>query len=558
MTNLEKFRALWISEKTLKCLEKKWFEKPSPIQEQVIPLLLEGNINLIWQAQTWTGKTAAFGVPLADKIIEHKDYTQAIIMTPTRELAIQVADEIRSFLENKNINVVTVYGWQSYDIQLRELRKWADIVVWTPWRIIDHLNRNRIKLDKIQYMILDEADEMLNMWFIDDIKEILEHTNKDKNTLLFSATMPKEIINVAKKYMWEYEIISVKSEQHTCTQTEQLYFNVQYKDKLEALCRIIDIEPDFFGIVFCKTKLDVDDVTSNLLHKWYSVEWLHGDVAQSQRERIIQKFKSKKIRTLIATDVAARGIDVNSITHVINYSLPQNPEAYIHRVWRTGRADKKWIAITFVSPSEAKRLPFFIKATKTDIKLQKIPNIEDVLKAKKSWIINQIHSAIENNSYQKQIPLAQEILQKYNPEYIIAALLELKYENELTKTKYKEISEIRDRVWWYNRENSSRDSGWHNRWWRSWNNRWWRSWNNRWWYNRNRDDRRDRNNDRSRNDNRGRNTRDRNDSKDWTYSNDRRTEKTYNSSPRSNSESRPNRDKKDNYKWWEKRNYKKY
>jgi ATP-dependent RNA helicase DeaD len=456
LTNLEKFRTLWISEKTLKLLEKKWFETPSPIQEKVIPILLKWEKNLIWQAATGTWKTAAFGVPLAERIIKHETFTQAIIMAPTRELAIQVADEIRSFLHDKSINVVTIYGWQSYEIQLRELRKWADIIVWTPWRLIDHLNRNRIKLDKIKYMILDEADEMLNMWFIDDIKEILNHTNDTKNTLLFSATMPREIINVAKKYMWEYEIISVKSEQNTTIQTEQFYFNVQYKDKLEALCRVMDVEPDFFGLVFCKTKLDVDDVTAKLTQKWYSVEWIHWDIAQNQRERIIQKFKTKKIKVLIATDVAARWIDVNDITHVINYCLPQNPEAYIHRVGRTGRANKKWVAITFVSPSEAKRLPFFKKATKTDIKLEKIPNIEAVLVSKKSQITKEIDKAIENNSFVKQIYLTKEILQKHDAETIIAALLELKYENELCKTKYKEITEIKDRPS-YNR---NRDKWW--------------------------------------------------------------------------------------------------
>lgn len=457
MNKLEKFRILWISETTLKSLEKKWFETPSPIQEKIIPLLLNWNIDLIWQAATWTWKTAAFGIPLAEKITEHQKDTQTLIMTPTRELAIQVADEIRSFIENKNINIVTIYWWQSYEIQLREIKKWADIIVWTPWRIIDHLKRKRIKLKEIKYLILDEADEMLNMWFIDDIKSILEHTNETKNTLLFSATMPKEIINVAKKYMWKYEIVSVKNEQHTTTQTEQHYFNVQYKDKLEALCRIIDIEPKFFGIVFCKTKVDVDDITSKLLHKWYSVEWIHWDIIQKQRERIIERFKSKKTRILIATDVAARWIDVNDITHVINYRLPESPDIYIHRVWRTWRANKKWTAITFVSPSEARKLNFFKKVTKTDIKLKEIPKIEDVLKSKKAWIIEQIHKAIENNSYHKQTQLAKEILGKYNPEIIVSALLELKYENELCKTKYKEISKSKNiKISWNRIENQSR------------------------------------------------------------------------------------------------------
>jgi len=457
-------------------LEKKWFEIPSPIQEKTIPLLLSWDKNIIWQAQTGTGKTAAFGIPLAEKILKHEDHTQTIVMTPTRELAIQVADEIRSFLHNKKINVVTIYGWQSYEIQLKALKKWADIIVWTPWRLIDHLKRKRIKLDKIKYMILDEADEMLNMWFIDEIKEILSHTNDKKSTMLFSATMPKEILKVAQKYMWNYEIVSVKKEQLSCTQTDQLYFNINYRDKLEALCRVMDIEKDFFGIVFCKTKSDVDDITAQLVHKWYWAEGLHWDISQNQRERIINKFKSKKTNVLIATDVAARGIDVNDITHVINYSLPQNPDAYIHRVWRTGRAGKTGTAITFVTPSESKRLPFFKRATNTDIKLEKIPNIENVLLSKRSQIISEINWAIENNSYQKQLDLAKEILENNNPYETVAALLELKYENELCHTKYREISDAkpyrwsnrRPNQWWYkknrwNYKRSSRNSNWRSR-----------------------------------------------------------------------------------------------
>ena len=470
MTNVEKFRALGIWEETLKMLEKKWFEIPSPIQEKTIPLLLAWDKNIIWQAQTGTGKTAAFGIPLAEKILKHENHTQAIILAPTRELAIQVADEIRSFLHNKNINVVTIYWWQSYEIQLKALKKWADIIVWTPWRLIDHLKRKRIKLDKIKYMILDEADEMLNMWFIEEIKEILNHTNDKKSTMLFSATMPKEILKVAQKYMGKYEIVSVKKEQLSCTQTDQLYFNINYRDKLEALCRVMDIEKDFFGIVFCKTKSDVDDITAQLIHKWYSVEWLHWDISQNQRERIINKFKAKKIKTLIATDVAARGIDVNDITHVINYSLPQNPDAYIHRVWRTWRAWKTGTAITFVTPSESRRLPFFKRATNTDIKLEKIPNIENVLLSKKSQIISEVKSAIENNSYQKQMDLAKEILENNNPYETVAALLELKYENELCSTKYRKISDAKPSRWWNRRSNY----------------RWWNNRSSGWWYNKNR------------------------------------------------------------------------
>lgn len=426
-------------------LASKGFETPSPIQEKSIPLLLAWDRNIIWQAETWTGKTAAFGIPLAEKITKHEKDTQAIIMAPTRELAIQVADEIRSFLHNKDINVVTVYGWQSYEVQLRALKKWADIIVGTPWRLIDHLDRKRVRLDKIKYLILDEADEMLNMGFVDDIEKILKYTNSNKSMMLFSATMPREILRVAKKYMGDYEVVSVKSEQMTTTQTEQTYFSINHRDKLDALCRVMDLEKDFFGIVFCKTKLDVDEVAAKLTLKWYSVDWLHWDVAQNQRERIIGKFKAKKLTALIATDVAARGIDVNEITHVINYSLPQNPEAYIHRVGRTGRAGKTGKAITFLSPSEQGRLAFFKRATKTDITLWKIPDVDMILASKKWHIIDEVLSAVSNDSYQKKLILAKEILEKSDAdaEAIIAALLELRYQNKLSSTNYREISAAR-------------------------------------------------------------------------------------------------------------------
>ena len=491
MTNVEKFRALGIWEETLKMLSDKWFEIPSPIQEKSIPLLLKWDRNIIWQAATGTGKTAAFGIPLAEKITKHESYTQALIMAPTRELAIQVADEIRSFLHNKSINVVTVYGWQAYETQLRALKKWADIVVGTPWRLIDHLDRNRIRLDKLKYLILDEADEMLNMWFIEDIEKVLKYANDKKSMMLFSATMPKEILRVAKKYMGDYDIVSVKTKQMTTSQTKQLYFSINNRDKLEALCRIMDIEKWFFGIVFCKTKRDVDEVTAKLTLKWYAVDWLHWDVAQNQRERIIQKFKAKKTTALIATDVAARGIDVNDVTHVINYSLPQTPEDYVHRVGRTGRAGKTWTAITFISPTEHGRLAFFKRATSTDISLEKIPDIEKVLASKKRQILWEIKTAVDNESFQKHTELAKEILANHDSDHetIIAALLELKYENKLNKTKYREIKEATPRKW----GNSS--------WWRNGPSRWWYRWRGWWWRNRS-----DRSSNRNRSSNKGRNS----------------------------------------------------
>jgi len=259
---------------------------------------------------------------------------------PTRELAIQVAEEINSLQYEKRLNIVSIYGGQSYEIQLRALKKGADIVVGTPGRVIDHINRKTLKLDKISNFILDEADEMLNMGFIDDIKEIFQHTPSSKRVLLFSATMPKEILSVAKKYMGEYDLIAIQKKQMTTTQTDQIYFEVSSRDKFEALCRIIDIEADFYGIVFCKTKVDVDFVSNKLMERGYTAQALHGDIQQKQREKILSQFKKKTVTILVATDVAARGIDVNDVTQVINHSLPQDPESYVHRVGRTGRAGK--------------------------------------------------------------------------------------------------------------------------------------------------------------------------------------------------------------------------
>ena len=344
MTTTEKslsFFEFGLSQQMLDSLEKKGFETPSPIQTQVIPLLLAGQQNIIGQAATGTGKTAAFGIPLLEKLTPANN-PQAIILVPTRELAIQVAEEINSLQAEKKhrLSILSIYGGQSYDIQLRALKKGVDIVVGTPGRVIDHLNRRTLKLQEVSYMILDEADEMLNMGFIDDIEEIFQHTNPDKKVLLFSATMPKPILNIAKKYMGEYQLVSVKSQQLTTTQTTQLYFEVREGDKFEALCRIIDIEPDFYGIVFAKTKLDCDFITTKLNERGYQAQGLHGDVQQKQRERILKAFKDKHTRILVATDVAARGIDVNDISHVINYSLPQDTESYVHRVGRTGRAGK--------------------------------------------------------------------------------------------------------------------------------------------------------------------------------------------------------------------------
>jgi len=444
---LPAFAALWISEKTLQALAKKWFEEPSPIQVQVIPLLLANEKDIIGQAETGTGKTAAFGIPLIEKLKPNGN-VQVIILVPTRELAIQVAEEINSLQHEKKLSIVSIYGWQNYDIQLRALKRGVDIVVGTPGRVIDHINRKTLKLDKISNLILDEADEMLNMWFIDDIKEIFQHTNPEKRVLLFSATMPKEILLVAKKYMRDYELVAIKQTQLTTTQTNQIYFEVSSRDKFEALCRIIDIESDFYGIVFCKTKVDVDYVASKLMERGYAAQALHGDVQQKQRERILGQFKKKTTTILVATDVAARGIDVQDISHIINYALPQDPESYIHRVGRTGRAGKTWTAITFVTADEYKKLVYFQRATRTDIKKGEIPQIDNIIQTKKAKFKENITGTIAGEPYKKYKELAKEILKDCDAEDVVAALIKMAYADEFDEDFYHDLEKVNiDRTW---------------------------------------------------------------------------------------------------------------
>lgn len=441
MTSIESFEKLWLTNKTLQALAKKWFEKPSEIQNQVIPLLLANEKNIIWQADTWTGKTAAFGIPLVELLIPAR-YIQALILVPTRELAVQVAEEINSLQSGTGLQITAIYGGQSYEIQNRALRRWVDIVVGTPWRIMDHMDRGSIKLDNLAYFILDEADEMLNMWFLDDIKKIFAKTKVDKRVLLFSATMPKEILSIVKKYMWECQLISAKKAESDIVQTEQFYLEVNERDKFEALCRVMDNEPDFYWIVFCKTKADVDFLFNKLHERWYMVQALHWDIAQKQRENILKLFKNKKVKILIATDVAARWIDVNDMTHVVNYNFPQDPERYVHRIGRTGRAGKTWKAITFVTGSEYKKLGFFQRATKSDIKKAEIPEIKNVIKNKQTRLKISINAAIEAWNLDKYDEFVNELLLDGDANKIIAALLKMAYKNELSEDNYKQIDKV--------------------------------------------------------------------------------------------------------------------
>lgn len=442
MEKLEKFKNLGLSDISLKALKKRGFEEPTPIQEKAIPILLKGEHDLIGQAQTGTGKTAAFGLPILDRIEETSKDTQVLILAPTRELAIQISDELNSLKGSRKLHIVPIYGGQSIDLQLRSLRKRVDIVVGTPGRVIDHIRRKSMNLKEISYLVLDEADEMLNMGFLEDVEIIMNATNQEKRTMLFSATMPKEILRIAKKYMGKYEFVAIKKEQLTANLTDQIYFEVSTSDKFDALCRIIDIEHEFYGLVFCRTKVDVDKIGHRLAERGYDAEALHGDISQNQRETILNKFKKKRSNILVATDVAARGIDINDLTHVINFSLPQDPEYYVHRIGRTGRAGKEGTAITFVTPEEYRKLLFIQKMTKAKIRKEKIPNVADIINSKKKRIKTQLNNIIKEEDFSEYISMAQELLDKREPEQVIAALLKHSYRDELSGKGYSEIREI--------------------------------------------------------------------------------------------------------------------
>ena len=442
INKLEGFAALGLSEKTIKALAKKGFEEPSPIQALTIPVLLKGEKDVVGQAQTGTGKTAAFGLPILEMINKSNGNVRAIVLAPTRELAIQVAEEINSFANGRKLKIVPVYGGQSIELQIRQLKKGVDIVVGTPGRVQDLIDRKILKLDKLEYFILDEADEMLNMGFVEDIEKILESTNKDKRMLFFSATMPKEILKIAENHMRkDYEIIKVEAKELTTNLTDQIYFEVKQKDKFEALCRIIDLEPEFYGIVFCRTKNDVNELAGKLNDRGYDAGELHGDITQNHREVTLNRFKARKLSILVATDVAARGIDVNDLTHVVNYAIPQEAESYVHRIGRTGRAGKEGTAITFMTPSEYKKLLQIKRITKTDIRKEKLPEIKDVILSRKHRIIENITNILQEGNLNGFLDMAKDLLKEGNPEEIVASLLKSAYEDVLDTSNYNEIEE---------------------------------------------------------------------------------------------------------------------
>ena len=419
-----RFEDMNISNEICRAVLDMGFEEATPIQSQAIPVILEGK-DIIGQSQTGTGKTAAFGIPLLERINPEDRRLQALILCPTRELAIQVSEEFRKLLKYKdNIRVLPIYGGQPIDRQIAALRKGTQVVIGTPGRVMDHMRRRTIKAETVQMMVLDEADEMLDMGFREDIETILVKIPEEHQTLLFSATLSPEILDITKRFQKNPEFIKIVRKELTVPNIEQYYFDVKEKTKLDALCRIIDVYDPKLAMVFCNTKKHVDDLVEMLQGRGYFAEGLHGDLKQAQRDKVMQKFRNGTIEILVATDVAARGIDVDDIDVVFNYDVPQDEEYYVHRIGRTGRAGKAGKAFTFCVGKEIYKLRDIMRYTKTKIQQQKLPTLSDVEEMKTNIYLEKIKGIIEEGHLTKYIHLVDRLMEEdYTSIDIAAALL---------------------------------------------------------------------------------------------------------------------------------------
>lgn len=435
MTN---FKQLSLSEPVLRVLEEMGFEEPTQIQSKSIPVLLEASRDFIGLAQTGTGKTGAFGIPLVELVDPSMSCTQALIVAPTRELGQQIAEQLNKFGKYMDkVNILCVYGGASIENQIKALkRNTQHIIVATPGRLIDLVKRKAVQLDEVNAVVLDEADEMLNMGFKEDIDQILSYTPEDKLTWLFSATMPNEIRRIVKTYMEDPFEVKINQDQTVNKNIEHQYVRVKSKDKNEALARFLDAYPNMRGVVFCRTRRDTQTVAEGLLKKKYRADALHGDLSQAQRDRVMGRFKSHDLQVLVATDVAARGIDVDDLTHVIHHSLPEDAAYYTHRSGRTARAGKKGISIAFASSRDYYRIADFER--ELDIKFSPImvPGIEAIASIRlESWVNEILEAPLDKNIEPDSFELVQNALKDYTKEELISKLISLQMHKLATNSK---------------------------------------------------------------------------------------------------------------------------
>ncbi|MFV8282360.1 DEAD/DEAH box helicase [Christiangramia marina] len=422
------FQALGLDADLLQAINDMGFETPSEVQEKSIPILLSQETDLVSLAQTGTGKTAAFGFPLIQKIDSNSKKTQALILSPTRELCLQITNELKNYSKYKrSLNVVAVYGGASITDQARAIERGAQIIVATPGRMQDMIRRNLADISSINYCVLDEADEMLNMGFYEDIKSILSHTPKHKKTWLFSATMPKEVAKIAKKFMTDPVEITVGSKNMGTSNVTHEYYLVNHRNRYDALKRLADANPDIFSVIFCRTKRDTQKVAEKLIEDGYNAAALHGDLSQNQRDLVMKSFRSRQIQMLVATDVAARGIDVDDITHVINYQLPDEIETYTHRSGRTGRAGKSGVSMVIISKSEVRKIRTIEKIIQQKFEEKQIPDGKEICKIQLFHLANDIKKTEINHDIDPYLPNINEALEDFTKEELIKKFFSVEF-----------------------------------------------------------------------------------------------------------------------------------
>jgi len=422
---LSTFAEFGLESDVLQAISEMGFEEATPIQAKAIPVAIAGK-DMIGQAQTGTGKTAAFGIPLISKIAASEDRIVALIMAPTRELAIQVSEEIEKLGRFKGLRSLAIYGGQDISRQIRSLRRKPQIIIGTPGRLLDHINRKTIRLDDVQTVVLDEADEMLDMGFMEDIQSILKLVPEERQTLLFSATMPANIQKLAQQFLREPEHVKVESKLLSAPSIQQFYVEIQERMKFDGLCRLLDMEPPELAIIFGRTKRRVAELSEGLMKRGYACDGLHGDLSQNQRDAVMRKFRDGSIDILVATDVAARGLDVSGVTHVINFDLPQDPESYVHRIGRTGRAGKEGTSWSFVTARETDHLHFIEKVTRHRISKKMLPTLSEAMEGKQKVLAERIMETVRSG--EDVVPykwVAMQLLEQYDSVELLAAAMKL-------------------------------------------------------------------------------------------------------------------------------------
>lgn len=425
---MNKFEQLGLNEQLLKAIHDMGFESPSEVQEKAIPVLLSQETDIVALAQTGTGKTAAFGFPMIQKIDAKSKTTQGLILSPTRELCLQIANELKQYAKYyPSLNVAAIYGGASITEQASQVKRGAQILVATPGRMKDMISRKMVNISKIQYCVLDEADEMLNMGFYEDIKEILSHTPQEKNTWLFSATMPKEVSTISKKFMKQPQEITVGTKNSASDNVQHEYYVVGGRDRYLALKRLADTNPDIFSVIFCRTKRDTQKVAEKLIEDGYNAGALHGDLSQNQRDMVMKSFRNKQIQMLVATDVAARGIDVDDITHVINYQLPDEIETYTHRSGRTGRAGKSGISMVIITKSEIRKISAIERIIQQKFESKKIPSADEICEIQLYHLASKIKNTEINKDVENYLPAIQDVLEGIDREELIKKMVSVEF-----------------------------------------------------------------------------------------------------------------------------------